>query len=242
MNNNKTAIITGAGTGIGKGIALKFAESDFNLILASRNVDNLNKVKKDCDLLNNDSSYVIQTDITDEKSVDNLFSESKSKFGKIDVLINNAGVFDGGPIDEISVETWDKVISVNLRGAFLCLRQAMKLMKSQKYGRIVNIGSISGQVPRLHSAPYTTSKFGLTGLTKAAALEGRDFNIVVSIVHPGNVITELRANRGVDKDIEPMMEAQDIAELVFLTVNLPSNVNLLESVMLPNTQLYVGRG
>jgi len=242
MNNNKTAIITGAGTGIGKGIALKFAESDFNLILASRNVDNLNKVKKDCDLLNNDSSYVIQTDITDEKSVDNLFSESKSKLGKIDVLINNAGVFDGGAIDEISVETWDKVISVNLRGAFLCLRQAMKLMKSQKYGRIVNIGSISGQVPRLHSAPYTTSKFGLTGLTKAAALEGRDFNIVVSIVHPGNVITELRANRGVDKDIEPMMEAQDIAELVFLTVNLPSNVNLLESVMLPNTQLYVGRG
>ena len=242
MNNNKTAIITGAGTGIGKGIALKFAESDFNLILASRNVDNLNKVKKDCDLLNNDSSYVIRTDITDEKSVDNLFSESKSKLGKIDVLINNSGVFDGGAIDEISVETWDKVISVNLRGAFLCLRQAMKLMKSQKYGRIVNIGSISGQVPRLHSAPYTTSKFGLTGLTKAAALEGRDFNIVVSIVHPGNVITELRANRGEDKDIEPMMEAQDIAELVFLTVNLPSNVNLLESVMLPNTQLYVGRG
>ena len=242
MNNNKTAIITGAGTGIGKGIALKFAENNFNLILASRNVDNLNKVKKDCDLLNNDSSYVIQTDITDEKSVDNLFSESKSKLGKIDVLINNSGVFDGGAIDEISVETWDKVINVNLRGSFLCLRQAMKLMKSQKYGRIVNIGSISGQVPRLHSAPYTTSKFGLTGLTKAAALEGRDFNIVVSIVHPGNVITELRANRGEDKDIEPMMEAQDIAELVFLTVNLPSNVNLLESVMLPNTQLYVGRG
>ena len=242
MNNNKTAIITGAGTGIGRGIALKFAENNFNLILASRNVDNLNKVKKDCDLLNNDSSYVIQTDITDEKSVDNLFSESKSRFGKIDVLINNSGVFDGGAIDEMSVETWDKVISVNLRGAFLCLRQAMKLMKSQKDGRIVNIGSISGQVPRLNSAPYTTSKFGLTGLTKAAALEGRDFNVVVSIVHPGNVITELRTNRGEDKDIEPMMEPQDIAELVFLTVNLPSNVNLLESVMLPNTQLYVGRG
>ena len=242
MNNNKTAIITGAGTGIGKGIALKFAENNFNLILASRNIDNLNKVKKDCDLLNNDSSYVIQTDITEEKSVDNLFSESKSKFRKIDVLINNSGVFDGGAIDEMSVETWDKVIGVNLRGAFLCLRQAMKLMKSQKYGRIVNIGSISAQVPRLNSAPYTTSKFGLTGLTKAAALEGRDFNVVVSIVHPGNVITELRANRGENKDIEPMMEPQDIAELVFLTVNLPSNVNLLESVMLPNTQLYVGRG
>ena len=242
MNNNKTAIITGAGTGIGRGIALKFAENNFNLILASRNVDNLNKVKKDCDLLNNDSSYVIQTDITEEKSVDNLFSESKSKFGKIDVLINNSGVFDGGAIDEMSVETWDKVIGVNLRGAFLCLRQAMKLMKSQKYGRIVNIGSISAQVPRLNSAPYTTSKFGLTGLTKAAALEGRDFNVVVSIVHPGNVITELRANRGENKDIEPMMEPQDIAELVFLTVNLPSNVNLLESVMLPNTQLYAGRG
>ena len=122
MSNNKTAIITGAGTGIGKGIALKFAENNFNLILASRNVDNLNQVKKECDLLNNNSSFVIQTDIIDEKSVENLFAESKLKFGNIDALINNSGVFDGGAIDEMSVETWDKVINVNLRGAFLCLR------------------------------------------------------------------------------------------------------------------------
>ena len=98
MSNNKTAIITGAGTGIGKGIALKFAENNFNLILASRNVDNLNQVKKECDLLNNNSSFVIQTDIIDEKSVENLFAESKLKFGKIDALINNSGVFDGGAI------------------------------------------------------------------------------------------------------------------------------------------------
>ena len=242
MKNNKTVIITGGGTGIGKGIALKLAKNNFNIILASRNISNLQKVKEECNKLNNHNVITVQTDVTDSDSVSNLFEIVKDKFKKLDVLINNAGVFDGGPVDKLDIETWDKVLNINLRGAFLCLREAMKIMKSQKSGKIINIGSISGQVPRLNSTPYTTSKFALTGLTKAAALEAREHNISVSIVHPGNVVTELRQIRAEDKDSEPMMNPQSIAELVYLSINLPNNVNLLESVMLPLDQLYLGRG
>ena len=242
MGNNKTAIITGAGTGIGKGIALKFAENNFNLILASRNVDNLNQVKKECDLLNNNSSFVIQTDIIDEKSVENLFAESKLKFGKIDALINNSGVFDGGAIDEMSVETWDKVINVNLRGAFLCLRQAMKLMKTQKYGRIVNIGSISGQMPRMNSAPYTSSKHGLIGLTKSSALEGRAHGISVGCLNPGNVLTEWRDESKGSMHQEPMMDTTAIASAALTMAAMPPEVNMLDTTVLPIGQLYIGRG
>ena len=242
MKNNKTVIITGGGTGIGKGIALKLAKNNFNIILASRNISNLQKVKEECNKLNNHNVITVQTDVTDSDSVSNLFEIVKDKFKKLDVLINNAGVFDGGPVDKLDIETWDKVLNINLRGAFLCLREAMKIMKPQKSGKIINIGSISGQVPRLNSTPYTTSKFALTGLTKAAALEVREHNISVSIVHPGNVVTELRQIRAEDKDSEPMMNPESIAELVYLSINLPNNVNLLESVMLPLDQLYLGRG
>ena len=242
MKNNKTVIITGGGTGIGKGIALKLAKNNFNIILASRNISNLQKVKEECNKLNNHNVITVQNDVTDSDSVSNLFEIVKDKFKKLDVLINNAGVFDGGPVDKLDIETWDKVLNINLRGAFLCLREAMKIMKPQKSGKIINIGSISGQVPRLNSTPYTTSKFALTGLTKAAALEAREHNISVSIVHPGNVVTELRQIRAEDKDSEPMMNPESIAELVYLSINLPNNVNLLESVMLPLDQLYLGRG
>jgi len=242
MGNNKTVIITGGGTGIGKGIALKMASHDFNLVLASRNIDNLNAVKNECLNLSNHNILTVQTDITDEKSVAKLFQTTKNEFGSLDILINNAGVFDGAPIDKISIETWDKVLNINLRGAFLCLRESMKMMIPRKSGKIINIGSISGQVPRMFSTPYTTSKFALIGLTKAAALEAREHNISVSIIHPGNVSTELRNIRDEDKDSEPMILPENIAELVFLSANLPNNVNLLESIILPNDQLYIGRG
>ena len=140
MKNNKTVIITGGGTGIGKGIALKLAKNNFNIILASRNISNLQKVKEECNKLNNHNVITVQTDVTDSDSVSNLFDIVKDKFKKLDVLINNAGVFDGGPVDKLDIETWDKVLNINLRGAFLCLREAMKIMKPQKSGKIINIG------------------------------------------------------------------------------------------------------
>jgi NAD(P)-dependent dehydrogenase (short-subunit alcohol dehydrogenase family) len=151
-------------------------------------------------------------------------------------------VFDGGPIEELSLETWQRVIAVNLTGPFLCTREAMRLMKPRGGGRILNIGSISAQVPRMDSVPYTTSKHGLVGLTKAAALEGRAHGVVVSCLHPGNVATERRQASDAPADQEPMITPDELAEVALTMVSLPLHVNVLESIVLPTTQLYLGRG
>ena len=134
------------------------------------------------------------------------------------------------------------MIDVNLTGVFLCTREAMKIMKRQGGGRIINIGSISAQMPRMNSAPYSTTKHALVGLTKSTALEGRDFGVVASILHPGNVLTELRDESDQSIDQEPMMSTDDIAMAALAMAALPLNVNMLESVVLPVAQKYLGRG
>lgn len=159
----------------------------------------------------------------------------------MDILVNNSGVFDGGPLDELSLETWQKVIDVNLTGVFLCTREAMKIMKRQGGGRIINIGSISAQMPRMNSAPYATTKHALVGLTKSTALEGREFGIVASCLHPGNVVTERNTNT-IPREDEPMMSADDVAMAALTMVALPLNVNMLEAIVLPVAQKYLGRG
>src|SRR5437763_8158794 len=138
------------------------------------------------------------------------------RFGRLDILVNNAGAFDGGPVDEISLETWEKVIAVNLRGPFLCTRAAFRIMKSQGGGRILNVASISAQRVRPHSAPYSTSKHGLWGLTQCTALDGRPYGIIASCLHPGNVLNERRSQRAIPADQEPMMSADELAETAVL--------------------------
>ena len=133
-------------------------------------------------------------------------------------------------------------MDVNLTGVFLCTREAMKIMKPADGGRIINIGSISAQIPRMNSAPYSTTKHALVGLTKSTALEGRDFGVVASILHPGNVLTELRDNSTLAQNQEPMMSTDDIAMAALTMAALPLNVNMLESIVLPVEQKYIGRG
>ncbi len=162
----KVTIITGAGTGIGKGIARAFAGEGAQLVLASRNAARLDETRAQLEP-QGAKVLVVPTDVTDEGQVHRLFEETLKAFGRVDVLVNNAGRFDGGPLEELSLETWQKVLSVNLTGPFLCSREAMRIMKRQGGGRIINIGSISAQMPRMHSVPYTTTKHALTGLTKA---------------------------------------------------------------------------
>src|SRR4029078_7663509 len=134
----------------------------------------------------------------------------------LDILVNNAGAFDGGPIDELAVELWDKVLAINLRAPFLCTREAMRIMKRQHSGRIINIGSISAQRVRPHSAPYSASKHGLWGLTQVTALEGREHGITCRCLHPGNGRNGRRATRGLPQDQEPMMTAEELAEVAVL--------------------------
>ena len=237
----KIAIITGGGTGIGKGIARAFAKEGANLVIASRSRDKLEATAAELGQ-SGATVTVLPTDVTNEQEVVDLFQNTVQEFGRVDILVNNSGVFDGGPLEELTLETWQTVLDVNLTGPFLCSREAMKIMKRQKGGRIINIGSISAQMPRMNSAPYTAAKHGLVGLTKATALEGREFGVSASCLHPGNTLTELRATAIRPQDQEPMMSTDDIAMAALAMAALPPYANMLESIVLPVTQAYLGRG
>lgn len=239
--DNKVCIITGAGTGIGKGMARLFAKEGATLVLASRKRENLEETAEETRGYGA-TTLVVPTDVTDESSVKALFATTLEEFERVDVLINNSGAFDGGPLDELPLETWMKVLQVNLTGPFLCGREAMGIMKKQGGGRIINIGSISAQMCRPNSAPYNTTKHGLVGLTKSMALEGREHNIVASMLHPGNVLTERRSDSGKASDQEPMMTVDELAETALVMASLPLHVNVLEAIVLPTTQAYLGRG
>ena len=148
---------------------------------------------------------VHQTDVTSEDSVLSLFEVTEQAHGRVDILINNSGVFDNGPFHELSLATWQKVVDVNLTGPFLCARSAFRSMLKTGGGRIVNVASISAQMCRPNASPYNSTKHALTGLTKSIALEGRDHDIVCSVLHPGNILTERRAASDTATDQEPMM-------------------------------------
>jgi len=237
----KIAIITGGGKGIGKGIAKAFSEEGAKLVIASRNLQNLEKTAEEIRAMGG-TALVVPLDVTDEAQVMALFERTLQAFERLDILVNNAGVFDGGPLEEMSLATWQKVIDVNLTGPFVCSREALKIMKRQKAGRIINIGSISAQMPRVHSAAYTTAKHGLVGLTKSTALEGRAFGVTAGCLHPGNVATENRLASDEPVDQEPLMRTEDLAMTAVTMAALPTNVNMLETIVLPVTQLYLGRG
>jgi NAD(P)-dependent dehydrogenase (short-subunit alcohol dehydrogenase family) len=245
--DGRVAIVTGGGSGIGKGIARGLALEGAKTIIAGRTAERLNRSAREISALGA-TVVPLPTDVTDEAQVDALFARTMELFHRLDILVNNAGAIDGGPLDELSVETWDKVISTNLRGPFLCTRSAMRIMKTQGSGRILNIGSIAGQRPRVNAAPYATSKFGLWGLTTATALEGRAHGISACCLHPGNVDVEAPpAARGALSGIpgysnEPMMKVEEIAEVAVLMASLPPHMNMLEAIVMPVKQAYLGRG
>jgi NAD(P)-dependent dehydrogenase (short-subunit alcohol dehydrogenase family) len=239
--SSQVALVTGGNQGIGKAIAAGFAAEGAALVISARGADALHRAAAELTSCGA-TVLAVPADVTDEKQVQQLFARTLERYGRLDVLVNNAGAFDGGPLDELSVEAWDKVIAVNLRGPFLCTREAMRIMKKQRGGRIINIGSISAQRVRPQSAPYSASKHGLWGLTQVTALEGRDFGIACGCLHPGNVRVERRRESGKTEDEEPMMEPEDIARAAVLMATLPPQVNMLEAIVLPLGQLYIGRG
>jgi len=239
--SGKTALITGAGRGIGRGIARAFAQAGANLVLAARTAEQLDEARVEMEAIGVEVE-ARATDVTSEAQVAGLFAATVDRFGKLDLLVNNAGAFDGGPLDSLSLETWEHVIAVNLRGPFLCTREAFRHMKATGGGRIINIGSISAQRVRPGSAPYSTSKHGLWGLTQVTSLEGRECGITCCCLHPGNTLVERRQQSGLAEDDEPMMRTDDIAEVALLMASLPPDVEMLEAIVLPKQQEYVGRG
>jgi NAD(P)-dependent dehydrogenase (short-subunit alcohol dehydrogenase family) len=242
--DGRVALVTGANKGIGKGIAKGLAREGAAVVLAARGKAELDATASEIALLGT-PVLALQCDVTDESQVESLFSRTISRFGRLDLLVNNAGAFDGGPLPELATDAWDKVIAVNLRAPFLCTRAAFRIMQQQGGGRIINVGSISAQRVRPGSAPYAASKHGLWGLTQATALDGREHKITCCCLHPGNVLVERREQgqrEGQEQDIEPMMTVDEVSEVAVLMATLPPHVAMLEAIVLPRDQLYVGRG
>jgi NAD(P)-dependent dehydrogenase (short-subunit alcohol dehydrogenase family) len=236
----KVAIVTGGGSGIGKGIAKAFADEGCAVVIAGRGLERLNAAAVE---LSASGSPVIavQTDVTDEAQVLSLFSQAMQRFGRLDILVNSSGAFDGGAIEDLTLKAWDNVMGACVTGPFLCTREAFKIMKKAGGGRIINIGSISAQRARDKSAPYTTAKHAIWGLTQSAALEGRPYGISVGCLHPGNIAVE-RRTQGAKPDPEPMIGTEQMGRVALLMATLPPEANMLEAIVLPVDQLYIGRG
>jgi NAD(P)-dependent dehydrogenase (short-subunit alcohol dehydrogenase family) len=237
----KTAVVTGAGSGIGRAVAQALAAEGAFVVLSGRTRDSLDATAREL-IGFGPVTLSVSCDVTEEQQVVHLFKEAARVRGTVDLLVNNAGAFDGGPLDELSLAAWQHVLAVNLTGPFLCTREAMRLMKNNGGGRIINVGSISAQVPRMDSAAYAASKHGLVGLTKAAALEGREHGIAVCCIHPGNVAVERRKSSAAPEDAESMMSPEELAEIIRTMATLPAHLNMFETIVLPVGQAYLGRG
>lgn len=237
----QVAVVTGGNRGIGKAIAKALAAEGAKLALCARSVDSLHQTAEEFRASGIDV-LAQPVDVADEAAVESFFAAIMEKFGRIDLLVNNAGAFDGGRLDEVSLAGWNNVIGACLTGTFLCSRAAFRVMKEQRIGRILNIGSISAQRPRENSTPYGAAKFGVWGLTQAIAIDGRPFGITCSCLHPGNVLVERRQETELKSDDEPMMSMETIAQAALAMVTLPPDVNFLEAIVLPRDQAYLARG
>ena len=237
--SDQVALVTGGGTGIGKAIAKAMLAEGAKVIIVGRKEEVLLEAQTEL----GSGSEIMVCDVTDESQVNKVYETIMSNHGKLNILINNAGIAARGKAYEMSYKMWKKVVDVNLNGAFLCARGAMKIMVNQKSGRIINIGSISGQMGRPLNAPYTSSKFGIEGLTRAFALDGREHGVAVSVIHPGNVATGIISKEEIPaREKEGFVLLEDLGKLAITMLTMSPNVNILGSVILPITQPYLGRG
>jgi len=247
----KVALVTGAGSGIGKAASLALAEEGFAVVLAGRRPEPLALVAEDIEA-RGQRALAVSTDIAKQPATHALFERVRQEFGRLDLLFNNAGIGARPvPLEELTVAEWQSVIDINLTGAFLCTQEAVRLMKSQtpRGGRIINNGSISSMTPRLNSAAYTASKHGILGLTKATALEGRPYDIACGQIDIGNAATELatHVSKGTlqadgSTAVEPMLDLAHVAEAVKYMASLPLDANVLSLTVMATKMPFVGRG
>jgi len=249
--HTKVALVTGAGTGIGKAVALAFLQEGYRVTLTGRRKELLEQVVLEAGTAA-EQALIVPTDVRNPASVRALFTQTKEAFGRLDVLFNNAGVSAPGiTLEDLSYEQWQAVVDTNLTGAFLCTQEAFKIMKSQepRGGRIINNGSISAHAPRPNSAPYTATKHAMTGLTKSTALDGRKYDIACGQIDIGNALTEMAAvmTRGVPQAhgslaVEPVMDVQHVARAVLHMADLPLDTNVLFMTIMATNMPFVGRG
>ena len=247
----RVAIVTGAGSGVGRASALALLRDGYSVALAGRRPDTLDATLAAAPELRH-RAIAVPTDVGAPQSVRYLFDRAQESFGRLDVLFNNAG--SGSPpanLEDLTYEQWQSVVSANLTGTFLCTQQAFRLMKAQEPmgGRIINNGSISAHAPRPRSAPYTATKHGVTGLTKSASLDGRQYNIACSQIDIGNAATDMTAamERGIlqptgEIQPEPRFDVAHVAETVLYIANLPLDTNVQFMTIMATKMPYIGRG
>jgi NAD(P)-dependent dehydrogenase (short-subunit alcohol dehydrogenase family) len=245
---SKIALVTGAGSGIGRAVAIALAKARYNLVLAGRRLSQLEEVARQA----GPACLPVRADVTDRASIDALFARIANTFGRLDVLFNNAGVgAPPMPLEDLPLEQWRLVMDTNLTGAFLCTQAAFHLMKNQqpRGGRIINNGSISAMVPRPHMIAYTASKHAVTGLTKSTALEGRRYDIACGQIDIGNAATSLATSMitgTLQADLslkpEPTFDVEHVANAVVYMASLPLEANVLFMTVMATKMPYVGRG
>ncbi len=249
MAQKKIALVTGAGTGIGRAASLGLMKNGFDVVLTGRRKDKLEETAK---MGPSGMSLVVVSDMTDPKSIDALFARAKEAYGRLDVLFNNAGVGTPPvPLEELTREQWQATVDTNLTAPFLCTQHAFRIMKGQdpQGGRIINNGSISAYAPRPFSSPYTSTKHGVSGLTRATALDGRAYNIACGQIDVGNAATEMTERmvggilqpRG-DKMVEPRMDVQNVADAIVFMATRPLDANALFLNIMATQMPFVGRG
>ena len=251
MNTNKIALVTGAGSGIGKGCAMALLKAGWQVVFTGRRIEALQAAIAEAGE-HAHRAVAIPCDVTSETSVAALFEAIRQRFGRLDLLFNNAGI--SLPVttpDELSAAAWRNAVDTNLNGAFFCLSEAFKLMRAQSPmgGRIINNGSISAHAPRPGSIAYTATKHAISGLTRAAALDGRRFDIAVGQIDIGNVASDMTAKMvaGVpqaDGSIKPedRMDLSAVTDTFMAMASLPLTANVLFMTVMATKMPFVGRG
>ncbi len=249
--HNKVALVTGAGSGIGKTVALALLKDGYRVVLAGRRRGPLIQTAKDAGSAGA-QALVVPADVSLPDSVQALFARTKEVFGRLDLLFNNAGIFPPGvPLEDLSFEQWKTAVDINLTGAFLCTQEAFKIMKSQvpRGGRIINNGSISAHAPRPNSAPYTATKHAITGLTKSTSLDGRRYDIACGQIDIGNAATEITSKIGTGAPQpngtvapEPLMDLSHVASAVLYMASLPLETNVQFLTIMATKMPFIGRG
>ncbi|MBK4739370.1 SDR family oxidoreductase [Noviherbaspirillum pedocola] len=251
FKSNLVVMVTGAGSGIGKAIAEAFLEEGCSVVLVGRNRGKLEKVARNTERLRG-RAYVFNADVSVEDEVIKLFEETRRHFGRLDILFNNAGIFaPAASLEDVTLDNWNASLSVNLTGAFLCTKEAFKIMRQQdpQGGRIINNGSISAHAPRPGSAPYTASKHAMSGLTKATSLDGRRYNIACGQIDIGNAVTDMtrKMEQGILQpngriEIEPTMDVENVVRAVMYMASLPLDANVQFMTVLATKMPFIGRG
>jgi NAD(P)-dependent dehydrogenase (short-subunit alcohol dehydrogenase family) len=250
-SSSKIAIVTGAGSGIGKSVAVALAQNHYSVVLAGRRKEPLEATAIEV-RQSSSRALVVAADISDLAAVRDLFAKTKDAFGRLDLLFNNAGISGPAiPLEDLTLDRWKSIVDTNLTGTFLCTQEAFKIMKSQdpRGGRIINNGSISAHAPRPNSAPYTASKHGVTGLTKATSLDGRKYDIACGQIDIGNASTHMaeRMKKGVPQPngtvaVEPTMDPADVARAVVYMASLPLGANVQFMTVMATKMPFIGRG